>query len=82
MLVGANPAKSPISSEFDPYETARIQAFDEELDTWFQVFQENPDMLYVSDGDPDVVTIPNNLPLSLAGTFDESKLGDRTLARY
>ena len=82
LLVGANPANSPISSEFAPYETARIQAFDDELNKWFQIFTDNPGMLYVSDGNPGTVTVPSELPPVLAGTLDESKLGDRELVRY
>ena len=82
LLVGANPAYSPFSTEFDPYETARIQAFDTELDYWFQRFVDEPGLLYVSDGDPNVVTVPAALHPSLAGTLDLTRVGTRELVRY
>lgn len=82
LLVGANPAYSPFSTEFDPYETARIQAFDTELDYWFRRFVDEPGLLYVSDGDPNVVTVPADLHPALAGTFDPARVGNRELVRY
>ncbi len=82
LMVGANPTVSPLSTEYDPYATARIQAFDEELDKWFTVFSEQPGILYVSDGDPDTVTVPEDLHPWLVGTLDMSKIGNRELVRY
>jgi peptidoglycan/xylan/chitin deacetylase (PgdA/CDA1 family) len=82
LMVGANPTVSPLSTEYDPYATARIQAFDEELNKWFQVFTEQPGILYVSDGDPNTVTVPEDLHPWLVGTLDMSKIGDRELVRY
>ena len=82
LMVGANPTVAPLSTEYDPYATARIQAFDEELDKWFAVFEEQPGILYVSDGDPDTVTVPDDLHPWLVGTLDTSKIGDRELVRY
>jgi len=82
LLVGANPTVSPISTEYDPYATARIQAFDEELHKWFEVFSDQPGILYVSDGDPNTVTVPEDLHPWLVGTLDMSKIGNRELIRY
>lgn len=82
LLVGANPTVSPLSTKYDPFAMARIQAFDEELDKWFAVFTEQPGILYVSDGDPNTVTIPEDLHPWLVGTLDTSKIGDRELVRY
>lgn len=82
LMVGANPTVSPLSTEYEPYATARIQAFDEELNKWFKVFTEQPGILYVSDGDPNTVTIPEDLHPWLVGTLDMSKVGDRELVRY
>jgi len=82
LLVGANPTVVPLSTEYDPYAMARIQAFDDELNKWFGVFEDNPGILYVSDGNPDTVTIPNDLHSWLVGTFDESKVHGRTVIRY
>jgi peptidoglycan/xylan/chitin deacetylase (PgdA/CDA1 family) len=80
--VGADPAVNPISNVFDPYAVARIQAFDDELTKWKGVFADNPGILYVSDGNPNTVTIPNELHAWLVDTLDESKLNGKQLIRY
>lgn len=82
LQVGANPTVVPLSTQFDPYAMARIQTFDEELNKWFDVFVNEPGILYVSDGNPDTVTVPNALDPGLDGTLDESKLNGRRLIRY
>ncbi len=82
LLVGANPTVAPLSTEYDPYAMARIQAFDDELNKWFAVFEENPGLLYVSDGNPNTVTVPTDLHPWLVGTFDEAKVQGREIVRY
>jgi peptidoglycan/xylan/chitin deacetylase (PgdA/CDA1 family) len=82
LLVGASPAVVPYSTEFDPYAVPRIQAFDAELTKWFGVFESDPGILYVSDGDPNTITVPNDLHPWLVGTLDETKLNGRQLVRY
>lgn len=82
LQIGANPATPPIANTYDPYAVARIQAFDEELYKWFDVFESDPGILYVSDGNPNTVTIPNDLHPWLVDTLDESKVGSRRLVRY
>lgn len=81
LLVGANPANSPLSTAFNAYETARIQAFDDELNRWFQTFLDAPGLLYVSDGDPTIATVPTMLHPQLDGTLDRNRLGGRQLVR-
>ncbi len=76
------PAYSPVSTEYHPYWLPRIQAFDEELARWQEFILENPGIMYVSDGNPDTVTIPNNLEWNLLETLDETKLQGRELIRY
>ena len=66
LQIGANPATPAIALDYDPYAVARIQAFDEELYKWFDLFESDPGILYVSDGNPNTVTIPNE-SASLAG---------------
>lgn len=82
LLVGANPAYSVLSTEYHPYWIPRIQVFDEELGRWKEFIDENPGIMYVSDGNPDTVTIPHELPWALIDTLDESRLGGRELIRY
>ncbi|MBM3266044.1 MAG: polysaccharide deacetylase family protein [Candidatus Sericytochromatia bacterium] len=64
LLVGANPAHSPYSKDFNPLRLARIQAVDDQWRQWFG--RKNPkDMAgketfepYVSDGNKAAVTFP------------------------
>jgi hypothetical protein len=69
-MVGANPTESPSSSEYDPIFIARIQAFEASLDLWFDAFENGQTILYVSDGNPDTITIPKPLQDSLVDQFD------------
>ena len=82
LLVGANPALATLSTDYDPYAIPRIQAFDAELERWFSFIEANPGIMYVSDGNPDTVTVPSDLPYELSETLDESKLQGRALVRY
>jgi hypothetical protein len=96
LMVGSEPAYSPVSSEWDPVFISRIQAWDDEtkelfpdflgdatsLDDWFRLFAASPELLYTSDGDPNTITIPDDLPSSLDGTFDESKADGKEVVRY
>lgn len=45
---------------FDPYRVPRIQAemMKEDAGYFFEYFEQNPDERYVSDGDPNVTTVP------------------------
>lgn len=60
LMVGANPAFSPASTEWDPLYIARIRAYDGELGSteWLQTLSDNPEQLYTSDGDPGTITVP------------------------
>lgn len=96
LMVGSNPAESPVSTDWDPVFIARIQAWDDEtkalfpeslgdaasIDDWFSNFEASPELLYTSDGDPNTITIPNDLPPSLDGTFDEDKAANKEIVRY
>ncbi len=57
LKVGGNPAASPADPQFDAFAIARIQASDEELAKWFGYVEDNPGLIYVSDGDPDTVAV-------------------------
>jgi len=54
---GASP--SPYSQNFDPYHIRRTQAVDSQLEYWYQLFEERPDLKFISDGDPDTITVPS-----------------------
>lgn len=50
LLVGANPAPSPVDEDFDPLRIPRIRADEENLTKWMEYFDNNPDKRYVSSG--------------------------------
>lgn len=78
VAAGADPAPSPASINFDTMSIARIGAKDFPsagepdlfFDFWFGQFEANPGMLYRSDGNPDVITVPSNL----VSDVDEDKI--------
>lgn len=85
LLVGANPSPAPCDASFDPMRMPRIQALDPSLDkgnsgiyAWLNYFMENPERRYISDGEPNTVTVPKHM----AGRVDMAKLGDRRLKTY
>lgn len=78
LLVGAEPAPAPVSKEFDPYKLPRVQAIDKELDKWLGYFQRHPEKRFVSDGDPNTVTIP----ATLANDIDKEKLNKLNVKIY
>jgi peptidoglycan/xylan/chitin deacetylase (PgdA/CDA1 family) len=84
LMVGANPAVSPFSTEWDPLFIARIQAYDGELGSteWLDVLAADPSQLYTSDGDVDTITIPSELPPGLAGTFAPENAAGKTVIHY
>jgi hypothetical protein len=86
LMVGSNPASSPVSTDWDPMWTPRIQACaDQETcldETWKPFFESDPDLLYTSDGNPDTITIPTDQPSALDGTFDAAKAGDLAVIEY
>ena len=69
-MVGANPTESPSSAEYDPLFIARIQANEASLGQWFGTIEDGGILVYVSDGNPDTITIPDPVPASIADQFD------------
>jgi hypothetical protein len=61
LKVGGGAAPSPFSRAFDPVRLPRIQAIERELAHWLGYFERNPGERFVSDGDPDTVTVPASL---------------------
>jgi hypothetical protein len=50
-------------------------------DYWKQTVTDYPGILYVSDGDPNTITVPNEYDSTL-GTLDESKTEGKEVIRY
>ncbi len=82
VAAGAEPAPSPNSTTFDEMSIARIGGKNEPgpgegnlfLDFWFGQFESRPDLLYTSDGNPDTITVPEDLPPEQQGTLDVEKI--------
>jgi len=58
LMVAGGAAPSPFSRAFDPVRLPRIQAVERELSSWLRYFEQRPQERFVSDGNPDVVTVP------------------------
>ncbi len=58
LMVAGGAASSPYARTFDPYHLPRIQAVETELARWLSYFDRNPQERYVSDGNPELITVP------------------------
>ena len=58
LMVAGGAAPSPFARSFDPVRLPRIQAVENDLRYWLNHFDRTPADRYVSDGNPDSVTIP------------------------
>jgi hypothetical protein len=58
LMVAGGAAVSPFARSFDPVRLPRVQAVENDLKFWLTHFERNPEDRYVSDGDPDTVTVP------------------------
>ncbi len=83
LLVGSNPAPSPVDGKFNPQRTPRIRATDDPtistgMYDWIEHFDDNPHDRYISDGNPNTVTVPRDME----DRVDASRLGDKKLNIY
>ncbi|MBA1335219.1 MAG: Polysaccharide deacetylase [Firmicutes bacterium] len=83
LLVGSNPALSPIDRKFDPHKIPRIRATEDpnintDMYDWMDYFDKNPQERYVSDGDETVISVPK----SMEDRIDAERLGDKRLRVY
>ncbi len=63
-LVGSAPTYPPYHKKFDPALVQRVQASDSELDKWLPLMEKNSDEYFISDGDPNAVSVQEkDLPL-------------------
>lgn len=82
LMVGAEPAPAPVNADFDPIWIPRIRGTTEILKQWFAYVDANPGIMYVSDGNPETLTIPGQLPSELAGKLDNARAAGKTIVRY
>lgn len=81
--VGWKPSVSPIDKNFNPYSIQRVRASETNVDNvgmydWLEYFDKHPEKRYVSDGNPDVMTIPKEME----GKVDKEKIKDKILYVY
>lgn len=60
LMVTGGAAPSTSSRRFDAYHIPRIQAIASEIDYWLRYFEQHPGERFVSDGDPNVITIASS----------------------
>ncbi|OPX43094.1 polysaccharide deacetylase [Ruminiclostridium hungatei] len=82
VLVGANPAPSPVSSKFNPLALPRVRSTGQkkvecDLDWWLKTLEKGSSQ-YISDGNPDTVTVPQ----TRQNNVDMSKLNGKQLVTY
>ena len=58
LMVAGGAAPSPFARSFDPVRLPRIQAVEHDLRHWLNHFERTPADRYISDGNPDTLTIP------------------------
>ena len=58
LMVAGGAAPSPFARVFDPVRVPRIQAVERDLRHWLTHFERTPTDRYISDGNPDTITIP------------------------
>lgn len=81
MEVGWDPAQSPFSVKFDPFSTHRVRSsgidpVDQDLAWWLENMKRSNE--FVSDGDPDTVSVPENYK----DLVDQARMGNRKLVVY
>lgn len=71
LLVGADPAPSPASTDWDKLWIPRIQVFETSVGFWFGIFERGEVVLYTSDGNPETIVVPSPQHASLEGKLNQ-----------
>jgi peptidoglycan/xylan/chitin deacetylase (PgdA/CDA1 family) len=77
LMVAGGAAPSPYSRSFDPNRLPRIQAVERDLGYWLTYFDKNPQERFVSDGDPNSVTVPTAQRDKLRDEFKTKRVVER-----
>ena len=77
MLVGAEPAPSPFTKAFEPGAIPRIRSTpDRSVENgsadWLDRLRSRPELRYVSDGDPTVITAPADRKTDIVERYSSS----------
>jgi hypothetical protein len=72
--VGWDPDKSPYHMDFDPTSIHRVRASETNVDNvglydWLAYFDKHPSQRYISDGDLEIVTVPESKADSLSEAY-------------
>ena len=80
LLVGANPALSPIALKYDPMRLPRIQAIEGLMGItyWMDILKRHPERRYISDGIPGTISFPK----SKSDKIDHSRLEGLTVISF
>lgn len=60
LFAWGGPGNSPYSLKFDPYKIPRVLVSGKELDYWLDFYERYPQRRFISDGNPDVITVPKS----------------------
>jgi peptidoglycan/xylan/chitin deacetylase (PgdA/CDA1 family) len=60
------PNVSPFDPTFEPFHVSRLEITETSLDHWLTYFEQNPHDYYISDGDPNRVTFPQEVNVAAA----------------
>ncbi len=74
LQVNGGPAMSPVNAKWDRYGIARFNTDPEVTNYWWSEIESGELTMYTSDGNPDIVTVPNALPSTIAGLFDADRM--------
>jgi peptidoglycan/xylan/chitin deacetylase (PgdA/CDA1 family) len=80
LAVGWRPEYSAVHKEFDPLYIHRVHGSSAKFGIryWLEYFDRHTDKRYISDGDKDIVTIPEKM----MDKIDKNKLGSKKLRTY
>lgn len=80
LAVGANPEHSSVHKKFDYTYINRVHGSSEEFGFryWLEYFDNHPEKRYISDGDKNTVTIPEDK----VDSIDKERMGDKKLRTY
>lgn len=73
LAVTGGPSDSPFSTKFDPMHVKRMEVHGDSLKQAINAAKKSPELRYISDGDPTVISAPADLPEELGSLL--SNLG-------
>ncbi|HHY14397.1 MAG TPA: polysaccharide deacetylase family protein [Thermoanaerobacterales bacterium] len=78
LLVGAEPTLVPSHKNFNQYRIPRIRGSEKYINMWLEYFDKNPSQRYISDGNPNTITIPK----SAEKNFTSQEIDEKGLVVY